>query len=322
MPEHLTDAIVKRLPTPETGSKITYDDGEPKGFGCRITAAGAKSFIFNYRTKSGRERRVTIGSAANWRTTAAREEAKRLRRLVDQGGDPLGDLEDLRAAPTVSDLITRFKLEHLPRRRLSTAGDYGRMLDNHIGPALRHLKVADVAFTDIDALHRKITDTGSPYAANRCVAVLSKMFSLAVRWRMRSDNPCKGVEKNQEAKRKRYLSGDELVRLTKALAEHPDKQTANIVRLLLLTGARRGEVLAMRWADVDLGTGVWTNRAQPPNRKPITPCRCPRRFGHCCRISPSSTRASIRRSRSASSFFPASVTPATWSRLKRLGAPS
>jgi integrase len=267
MPEHLTDAIVKRLPTPETGSKITYDDGEPKGFGCRTTAAGAKSFIFNYRTKSGRERRVTIGSAANWRTTAAREEAKRLRRFVDQGGDPLGDLEGLRAAPTVSDLIARFKLEHLPRRRLSTAGDYGRMLDNHIGPALQHLKVADVAFTDIDALHRKITNTGSPYAANRCVAVLSKMFSLAVRWRMRSDNPCKGVEKNQEAKRKRYLSGDELVRLTKALAEHPDKQTANIVRLLLLTGARRGEALAMCWADVDLGTGVWTKPGSTTKQK-------------------------------------------------------
>ena len=72
-------------------------------------------------------------------------------------------------------------------------------------------------FEDIDALHRKLTKAGSPYMANRCVAVLSKMFSLAVRWRMRDDNPGKGVEKNYESKRKRYLSADELARLIAAL---------------------------------------------------------------------------------------------------------
>ena len=100
-------------------------------------------------------------------------------------------------------------------------------------------------FADIDRLHRKITKAGLPHRANRVVAVLSKMFSLAIRWAMRTDNPAKGIERNIEIKRKRYLCGDELARLTQALAAHPDKQAANIVRLLLLTGARRGEVLAI-----------------------------------------------------------------------------
>ena len=145
------------------------------------------------------------------------------------------------------------------RKRPSTVRTYRQMLDLHIGPHFgRHRKVSDVRFEDIDALHRKITRGGSPYQANRCVAVLSKMFSLAVRWRMRDDNPCKGVEKNYEAKRKRYLSADELVRLTKALAEYSDGQVANVIRVLLLSGCRRGEALGMRWADIDLSGGVWT----------------------------------------------------------------
>jgi Arm DNA-binding domain/Phage integrase, N-terminal SAM-like domain len=183
MPENLTDAIVKRLPLPGKGSKgrITYDLGEPKGFGVRVSPGGSRAFILNYRVRgTGMERRHTIGRFPNWTTVEARNRAKELRTLIDMGGDPVGTLEDERGAPTVADLIERFKAEHLPRRRVSTAGDYRRMLANHIGPALDHLKVAAVTPANIDSLHRKITKAGSPYAANRCVAVLSRMFSLAV----------------------------------------------------------------------------------------------------------------------------------------------
>jgi integrase len=255
--QRLTDAIVRRLATPERGKAITVDS-EAAGFGARVTANGARSYVLRYTTRAGRERTFTIGDATVWRCTDARDKARELRRKIEDGGDPLADIEADREAPTVADLIERFREEHLPRKRPSTRADYERMLRLHIGPHFgQHTKVADVRFEDIDALHRKITKAGSTYAANRCIAVLSKMFSLAIRWRMRSDNPCRGIEKNPESKRKRYLSADELARLTTALAKYPDKQAADIVRLLLLTGARRGEVLAMRWADID-PTGTWT----------------------------------------------------------------
>jgi hypothetical protein len=257
MAQHLTDAIVKRLPLPERASGIHTDGGIP-GFGVRVTAAGARSFVLRYRVRgSGRERTYTIGSTASWQVTAARTEAKRLRRLIDQGGDPLGDLEAERSAPTVADLCDRFEQEHLPRKRAGTAQAYRLVLAKHVRPHFgAHTKVADVTFEDVDALHRKISKSGAPYAANRTLAVLSKMFALAIRWNMCSDNPCRGIERNYEAKRMRYLSGDELARLTTALTAHPNKQIANTVRILLLTGARRGEVLSMRWADVDLSTGT------------------------------------------------------------------
>jgi len=259
--QHLTDAVVRRLPTPTVGNKVHYDD-EVRGLGARVTSAGARSFVLNYLTKGGRERRITIGACSDWTTTEARAEAKRLRHLVDEGGDPLADIEDARAAPSVDELADRFEQEHLPRKRPSTARDYKHMLAIHIRPALGRLKVAEVAFSDIDGLHQKITKSGSPYAANRTVAVLAKMFSLAVRWHMREMNPAKGIERNKEYGRRRYLSADELARLTQALAAHPDKQAANIVRLLLLTGCRRGEALSARWSDIDLTEGTWS---KPPS---------------------------------------------------------
>ena len=122
--------------------------------------------------------------------------------------------------------------------------------------------------SDITALHRRVTAKTS-YQANRIVALLSRLFNLSIRWGWRADNPAKGIERNQEPKRHRYLSADELARLTTALADHPDRQAVNIFRLLLLTGARKGEVLSARWDDLDLTAGVWTKPGATTKQKTL-----------------------------------------------------
>jgi integrase len=281
MADRLTDASIKKLPVPERGSKI-YADGNVPGLGVRVTANGARSFVLRYRVRgSGRERTYTVGSTGDWQAAAARTEARRLRRLIGMGEDPLGDLQDERAEPTVADLIERFDAEHIgPRLRPETARSYRRLIAQHIRPHFgAHTKVIDVQFENITALHAKITKGGASYSANRVAAILSKMFSLSVRWRWRDDNPCRGIERNLESKRKRYLSGDELPRLIEALAAHPNKQIANIVRLLTLTGARKGEILAMRWGDIDLTSGTWTKLASTTKQKAdhVTPLSAPAR---------------------------------------------
>jgi integrase len=256
----LTDNLLRKLPTPEQGNKITYDDAV-KGFGVRVTAAGGRAFILNYRRKlDGRERRYTIGNHPDWSTTAAREEAKRLKRLVDGGNDPVGEQEEKRAAATVADLCARFERDYLSRNRPSTQRVYRQQIATDILPAFGKTKVAAVSHADIDGFHHRLS-ARAPTHANRTVAVLSRMFNLAIRWGWRSDNPCKGVERNQENKRHRYLTGAEMSRLSAALAELADQSAANAVRLLLLTGARRGELLAAKWADVDLEASVWIKPA-------------------------------------------------------------
>src|SRR6516165_2418502 len=94
--QRLTDGDIKRLPVParKSGNAITWDD----------TVAGHRSFVLNYRTKAGRPRRFTIGDCANWTVGAARIKARELRRVIEDGGDPLGQIEEARDAPTVKDL--------------------------------------------------------------------------------------------------------------------------------------------------------------------------------------------------------------------------
>ncbi|MFO1125098.1 MAG: tyrosine-type recombinase/integrase [Methylocystis sp.] len=266
MSQRLTDTIVKTLAAPATGNKIHYDV-DLSGFGVRVTAAGARSFVLNYRV-GVRERRLTIGRWPDWRVAAAREEARRLKRQIDVGEDPLADAEAERGAPTVADLCARFQSEHLLKRRPATQRDYSAIIRREILPALKHKRVAEVTHSDIDALHRKISKR-APYLANRVAAVCSRMFSLTIKWGWRADNPARGIERNQEDKRHRYLSPDELARLTEALAMLRDKQGANIIRLLLLTGARRGEALAARWQDMDLGAGVWTKPGAATKQKTL-----------------------------------------------------
>lgn len=259
----LTDKVVAALPPPARGNRIYYDQGKDRvpGFGVRVTAAGARSYVLNYRTVSGRERRYTIGAPPVWTTAAAREEARRLRAQIDLGHDPLGMVRAHREAPTVADLCDRFREEVLPKNRDSTRVEYARTIAREIIPELGKMKVADVTHPDIDRLHRKITKRGAPYTANRTVALLSRLFNLAVRWGYRADNPVRGVERNPEHKRERYLTGEELARLTEALREHGDQDAANAIRLMLLTGARRGEVLGARWDQFDLAEGTWTKPA-------------------------------------------------------------
>jgi integrase len=268
MGKWLTDAYVRDLKLPERGVAKVYDAADPRGklgwttgFGVRAYAGGAKTFVLLYRSRKTRaEHLYTIGSFPDWSVPAARAEARELKRRIDLGGDPQAERKAARDAATVADLCDRFLTEYVVRKQPNTRRDYTGIVETIIKPALGRKMVTAVDHADIEKLHREITERAS-HRANRTVAVLSRMMTLAIKWRMRADNPVRGVERNPEGKRKRYLKGDELRLLTKALAEHEDQRVANVFRLLLLTGARKGEVLSATWDQFDFGGNVWTKPA-------------------------------------------------------------
>ena len=253
MSQRITDQLVKGLEVPPKGNRIVYDT-EIKGLGIRITAAGARAFVLNYRF-GALERRLTIGSYPSWSVAAARDEAKALRRRIDRGEDPMGERHAARTAPTMGDLAQRYLEEHAPKKALASQLDDKIQIEQFILPRLGKLKVADVRYAHVDALHRSMRDR--PYRANRVVALLSKMFNLTVKWEWRTDNPARGIEKSNEERRERFLSQAEIGRLTEALGEHRNPVAANAIRLLMLTGARKGETLAATWDQFDLERGIW-----------------------------------------------------------------
>jgi integrase len=257
MAERLTDTIVRKILPPARGQTLLWDS-EVKGFALRVTAAGARAFVLDYRAE-GRQRRITIGGYPDWSVAAARQAAKDLKREVDRGLDPMGERHTDRAAPTMADLWARYELEHLPRKAVRSQADERSMWRTIILPRFGKMRLASIDSSAIDALHQDITQIrGTPVRANRTVEVLRKAFNLAIRWKWCEENPAAGVRKNPEEKRSRYLNRTEIAALAQALAKHAEPVSVNAIKLLMLTGARRGEVLGATWDMFDLENGIWT----------------------------------------------------------------
>src|SRR5262249_24316481 len=137
-----------------------------------------------------------------------------------------------------------------PHKKPRSAEEDRRNLENHVRPELGHLRVTEVTRQDVLKLHHKMRKT--PGAANRVIALLSKMFAKAEEWGIRPEatNPARRVELFEERKRDRFLNGKELKRLSRAIqhAEREENPSAiAIIRLLLLTGCRLSEILTLQW---------------------------------------------------------------------------
>ncbi len=256
----LNETIVKKITPPTANHKIHYDSEIP-GFGIRATKAGTKSFILNYHINR-RERRFTIGKWPTWSAAAARENARELRRLIDQGIDPLDERIERREAPTVGDLWLEYEKVHFPTLSQRSQTDQKGMWANHILPELSPIPLRELSSRQIDRLHAKISER-TPTRANRVLEVLRKAINLAIRWEWIEKNPADGFRRNSEHAREKYLTAEEYERVFAALENMKNQKAANAVRLLILTGARRGEVLGLEWEDLNLDIGIWN---RPPHK--------------------------------------------------------
>ena len=257
----LTKSLLDGL-LPKAVEYIVWDADLP-GFGIRVKDTGVKSFVVQYRDRgTGASRRKTLGRVGPLLTLhQARDRARILLADALKGKDPIKDEQLRRQAPTIADLVSDYLDQHAqPKKRPRSLKTDKSYLRRHVLPVFGSKKVGAVTARDVEALHAKMCDT--PHQANQVLALLSKMFSLAVKWGWRSDNPAKGIERYHEERRERWLSDDELRRLLFALDLHPNEKAANAIRLRLLTGARIGEVLTARWPEIDFTRGVWI---KPPH---------------------------------------------------------
>jgi integrase len=255
-------------------------DAEVPGFGLRVWPSGKRVFIYQYRTKHGHTRRPLIGRYGSITVEQARRTARQWAADIQKGGDPGGERREARNAPTVAQLAVRYMAEHarLKKKPRSVTSDE-TLLRLHILPTIGHRKVESVTRADVQRLHHGMNAT--PGAANRTIALLSKMFNLAENWALRPDgsNPCRHVEKFKEHKLERFLSETELARLAETLVEAEQARielpsVIAAIRLLLFTGARLSEILTVRWEHVnfeehclrlpDSKTGAKTIYLSPP----------------------------------------------------------
>jgi integrase len=235
---------------------ILWDDALA-GFGVRVKPSGVCTYIVQYRNAHGHSRRHTIGRHGPLTPDAARRLARQLLGQIAGGADPTAERKARREVLTLAQFAERYMVEHaLVKKKASSARSDELTLRLYILPKLGALPLAAIGRPDVARIHHELRD--KPTSANRVVALLSKMMNLAELWGLRPDhtNPCRHIRHYPESRRRRFLSGDELARLGHAL-EHgeqlglADKPALDAIRLLLLTGARCGEILNLRWEHVD-----------------------------------------------------------------------
>jgi integrase len=268
------------------------------GFGVVAFPSGKKSYVVQFR-HAGRSRRNVVGDHGRLTPDEARSAAKQLLGAIEQGVDPIAAKRAERSVPTFSEIASSFLESHVKAKRKPRTGEaYELLLRVHILPVIGSMRVSDVRRVHVSRLHASIS-SAAPGAANRAVSLVSAIWN----WAARRDevsfekNPARGIERNREQGKERYLSAAELGKLGDALrlaetaglpwnpdgtrptAKHAPKPenrrtvvdpfAVAAIRLLILTGARLREILHAQWHELDFDRSMMHLPDSKTGRKPI-----------------------------------------------------
>ncbi len=251
---------------PDVSKRIVLWDTEVTGFCVRIYPSGKKTYFLQYRNKDRVTHKIKIGVHGSITAELAREKAIKLSLSISAGEDPSLPPPPKEENHTLFELAEEYLKHHAKLKKVPKGYREDKaILDSIILKKFGYLDVKAISTFDLQKLHSELKET--PYRANRVRALLSKMFNLAIQWGWRLDNPIKGVEKYSEQKRYRWLNDEELQSLWAVLNSYINQSVANIIRLLLLTGSRRSEVLHATWDQFDLEKGIWTKPAHTTKQK-------------------------------------------------------
>jgi integrase len=281
--DKLNEETIKRLSRPAVGNRVTYFAGAtiqgtkaPRGFGVRVTAAGARAFILNFRLR-GREYRYTIGAWPDWSALKAVREARHLRQRVDRGENPLEDRASCSDTATVASILDDFVVRYVRNRNqpLRSANEYESAFQRLVKPRIGELGIYAVRRSHVIKMLDEIEDANGPVMADRTLAYVRKAFN----WYATRDDQFNvpvvrgmGRVKPKERARTRVLSDEEIRTICPMLEEAGTY--GSFVKMLLLTAQRHSEVARMSHGEID-AEGIWTIPAERyktkrPNYVPLS----------------------------------------------------
>jgi len=264
----LTKRFIETI-QPDPVKTLKYWDTELKGFGVVVLPSGRRTYFIKYRNTGRIQKNVKIG--VHGHITA--EEARNLARIqlgkVAHGEDWAEQTKQVRQMPTINELAEHYlELHAKTEKREKSIKEDKVMLNNYILKKFGNRKLDSITRKEIQqVLHVNLHHI--PTYSNRILALFNTMFNLAIEWEWVTVNPVSGIKKYPENKRTRCLQEDEMKRLFTVLDTHYHT-VANIIRLLLLTGAKKHEVLGATWDQFDLKQGVWKKESHHTKQKKIT----------------------------------------------------
>ncbi|HYD79467.1 MAG TPA: site-specific integrase [Paucimonas sp.] len=269
--------MLENLPLPPAGKRATYYDLVQPGLLVRVSSAGSKTFGIFRRTKNGPER-VTIGPFPDLTVEQARKKASELLGDIAQGKSPAEAKREKRGELTLGEAFDRYITYHAIPQGLKTVehmrGDFERYLGaipdrpvkKHGKPRVKspgsvnwqNKKLSAIDTKQIVRLKTGLAEKAGPAAANHAVKLLRVIFNTMIEWKeYKGENPATSVDLLKIKSRERFLQKEELPRLFKVLAETENTSIRDYILLSILTGARKSNVLAMRWKEIDFDRGEW-----------------------------------------------------------------
>jgi integrase len=252
---NFTRAAIENLQAPAPGSRLEVYDAKTQHLRVRVSHTGRKVFEI-YRWHQGRPTRIKIGVWPDLSIEQVRKAAEKLNADFAAGEDPAESRRQRRQEMTFAELFDQYMERHAKQHKRSWQADQGAYT-RHIARPLGNKKLSAITRKDIADLHGRI-GKDRPTTANRLLALLSSVFGRAAEFGLwEGANPCASVRRFPEQSRDRFLSGDELRRFFEALEQEPNDTARDFFSVALLTGARRSNVLEMKWADLDLAAATW-----------------------------------------------------------------
>ncbi len=272
---NLTPQLVRSAVCPTGKSKLDLFDSSTKGLMLEIRPTGRKTYYLRYQDERKKQHQHRIGDAQDLTLVMARKEAAKLRGKIAVGQDVKAEKIRLKEIPTVAALINDRYLPYAKTYKRSWATDEC-LLRNHIIPTFGHLHLDQVRKSAVMAFVTQHLKTHKPGSVNRVIILLRFLFNCAKRWDIpgAENNPTTGIpllaENNQN---ERYLTEDEAKRLYASVCKSDNAMLKLIVPMLILTGARKREVLDARWEDFDFDRRLWripTTKAGKPRHVPLS----------------------------------------------------
>lgn len=256
------------LPAPEEGTRSTYRDAKTTGLQVRVTASGVKTFSVYRRIKGGAPERITLGRFPDMTVEQARKLAARVNTQIEDGANPADVKRAHKGEPTLSEFFKIYGERHGAKKR-SWNDDKQRFRD-YLEKPLGGKKLNAIERESIGRILADMDRQGrSGSTINNVRALASAIFGKAIEWSYATTNPVMGIKLRKTVKRDRFVQADELPRFFASLGEEENETIRDYLLLSLLTGARRANVLAMRWSQVNLEEGIWripdTKNGTPQN---------------------------------------------------------
>jgi integrase len=291
----LTKRVVDAIRPDRTGKDVfRWDagDGALKGFGIRMKPSGAASYLVQYRNKEGRTRRLVIGKVGTLTPDEARNLAGDALRAVARGSDPSAERHAVRGAVTVSELCDLYMAETKGRIKASTWSSDRSRIETHVKPLIGQFTVRSLTTADIERMKADIIAgktarprkmegrggiaTGGAGVAARTLGMVVTILEYARKsLKLIRENPARDVKKPPDRKQRRFLTVEEMAKIGQAIRESQveggNATALAAIRLLLLTGLRRMECLALRraWVDGRAGCIRFEDTKSGPQLRPI-----------------------------------------------------